>query len=57
MHNLNFNEDFQEWLEALENVILSDGSDYAKDLLNKVSLQTRNSHIQVTGTKKSKLDI
>ena len=49
MHNLNFNEDFQEWLEALENVILSDGSDYAKDLLNKVFNEAKFKGIHLDG--------
>ena len=36
MKNLYFNQEFKEWAEALENIILSDGEEYASDLLQKV---------------------
>ena len=31
-----FNQDYAEWIEALENTILTDGEEYASDLLNKL---------------------
>ena len=36
MKNPEFNQDFQEWLEALENTILTDGEDYTSELLQKL---------------------
>ena len=36
MNNPQLNEEFQEWLESLENIILSDGKEYAKELLARL---------------------
>ena len=36
MKNPEFNQDFQEWLEALENTILTDGEGYTSELLQKL---------------------
>ena len=36
MKNPEFNQDFQEWLEALENTILTDGEAYTSELLQKL---------------------
>ena len=36
MKNPEFSQDFQEWLEALENTILTDGEDYTSELLQKL---------------------
>ena len=35
MKEKNMMDDFQEWVESLENIILSDGDEYASELLNK----------------------
>ena len=43
------NAEFLDWLEALENVILSDGNDYAKDLLNKVVNEAHYKGIHLDG--------
>ena len=37
MKNPEFNQDFQEWLEALENTILTDGEDYTSELFKNFS--------------------
>ena len=49
MSDKNFNEDYQEWLEALENVIVADGSDHAKDLLNKIFTEAKFKGIHLDG--------
>ena len=36
MKNPNFRQDYQEWLEALENTILTDGEEYTSELLEKL---------------------
>ena len=36
MKNQNLNQELKEWAEALENIILSDGEEYASVLLQKV---------------------
>ena len=36
MKNPEYNRDFQEWLEALENTILTDGKEYASELLQNL---------------------
>ena len=36
MKNPEYNQDFQEWLEALENTILTDGKEYASELLQNL---------------------
>ena len=33
MNNPEFNTELKEWIEALENTILSDGKEYSKELL------------------------
>ena len=42
MKNPEFNQDFQEWLEALENTILTDGEGYTSELLEKLFQEAKN---------------
>ena len=37
-----FNQDFQEWIEVLENLILTDGENYTKELLQKLYQEAKN---------------
>ena len=41
MNNENLEQDYLEWIEALENIILSDGKDYAKELLEKLYINSK----------------
>ena len=36
MQNKKINPDLVEWIESLENILLSDGKDHAKDVLEGV---------------------
>ena len=36
MSDPSFQEEYNEWLEALDNVILSDGKEYASSILEKL---------------------
>ena len=47
MKNPEFNQDFQEWLEALENTILTDGEDYTSELLQKLFQEAKIKGLQV----------
>jgi pyruvate dehydrogenase E1 component len=47
MNNSYFNEEVREWLEALENTILSEGKDYASQLLEQLYQEAKNSGITV----------
>ena len=47
MKNPEFNQDFQEWLEALENTILTDGEGYTSELLEKLFQEAKNKGINV----------
>ena len=41
MQNPEFEKEFQEWLEALENVIISDGREYTEELLRSLYTEAR----------------
>mgnify|MGYP003321258871 FL=1 len=41
MTNPHLHEDFNEWIEALENIILSDGTGYAQQVLSKFVLEAK----------------
>ena len=47
MSDPNISEDFQEWLEALENTMLSEGSEYATKLLERFYLEAKLMGIDV----------
>ena len=47
MKNPDFNQDFQEWLEALENTILTDGEDYTSELLKKLFQEAKNKGLDI----------
>jgi len=47
MNNSYFNEEVREWLEALENTILSEGKEYASQLLEQLYQEAKNSGITV----------
>ena len=47
MKNPEFNQDFQEWLEALENTILTDGEDYTSELLQKLFQEAKIKGIEL----------
>ena len=36
MDKENLNQDLQEWIEALENIILTDGSQHATEVLKRI---------------------
>ena len=36
MKDLNIHEEFKDWIEALENTLLSEGSEYTEELLEKL---------------------
>ena len=36
MNDPNFNEEYKDWVEALENVLLNDGEEFASLLLEKL---------------------
>ena len=39
MNNPEFNTELKEWIEALENTILSDGKEYSKDQFKHQTLK------------------
>ena len=47
MKNPEFSQDFQEWLEALENTILTDGEDYTSELLKKLFQEAKNKGLDI----------
>jgi len=47
MKNQELNQDFQEWLEALENTILTDGNEYTSELLQKVFQEAKLKGIDI----------
>ena len=47
MKNPEFNQDFQEWLEALENTILTDGENYASELLQKLFQEAKIKGLEI----------
>ena len=49
MHNYDINDEFSDWLEALENVLVSDGPEYASELLKKVISEAKNKGLNLEG--------
>ena len=47
MKNPEFNQDFKEWLEALENTILTDGELYTSELLQKI-FQLNHNYVTIS---------
>ena len=47
MKNPEFNQDYQEWLEALENMILTDGEGYTSELLQKLIQEAKIKGLEV----------
>jgi pyruvate dehydrogenase E1 component len=47
MKNFDFNQDFADWLEALENTILTDGEEYTSELLNKLYQEAKTKGLDV----------
>ena len=47
MKNPYFNQDFADWLEALENTILTDGEEYTSELLNKLYQEAKTKGLDV----------
>ena len=47
MNNPDFNQDFQEWLEALENMLLTEGDEYTSDLLKKIYQEAKIKGIDI----------
>src|SRR6056300_1470597 len=43
------NQDLKEWVEALENLILSEGKDYTKDLLNLFFSEVNSKGLTIDG--------
>ena len=41
MENPNIREELQEWVEALENTLLSEGKEYTAELLQKVITEAK----------------
>ena len=48
MQNSDFEKEFQEWLEALENVFISDGTEYTEELLKALYTEARLKGIEVS---------
>ena len=49
MHNYDINDEFSDWLEALENVLVSDGPEYASELLKKIISEAKNKGLNLEG--------
>ena len=47
MKKIHFDQDYKEWLEALENTILSDGEEYSADLINKLLQDAKNRGLNI----------
>ena len=47
MQNPDFEKEFQEWLEALENLLISDGKEYTEELLRALYTEARLKGIQI----------
>ncbi len=47
MQNPDFDKEFQEWLEALDNVLISDGKEYTQELLKSLYTEARLKGIEV----------
>jgi Pyruvate dehydrogenase complex, dehydrogenase (E1) component len=47
MQNPEFEKEFQEWLEALENVLISDGKEYTEELLRALYTEARLKGIEI----------
>ena len=48
MQNPEFEKEFQEWLEALENVLISDGKEYTEELLRSLYTEARLKGIEIS---------
>ena len=48
MQNPDFEKEFQEWLEAFENVLISDGKEYTEELLKALYTEARLKGIEVS---------
>tara|TARA_A200000113_G_scaffold225638_1_gene247201 strand:+ start:617 stop:3223 length:2607 start_codon:yes stop_codon:yes gene_type:complete len=49
MQNYDINDEFSDWLEALENVLVSDGPEYASQLLEKVISEAKSKGLNLEG--------
>ena len=49
MNNPDLFDDLQDWLESLENIILSDGAEHAKNLLDKIIVEAKLKGINLEG--------
>ena len=50
MKNPNFNQDFKEWLEALDNTVLMNGEQYASILLQKLFQEAKVKGLDIDDT-------
>ena len=48
MKDLNIHEEFKDWIEALENTLLSEGSEYTEELLEKLYSEAKNMGLEVS---------